>query len=67
MTAPREFVGDFGSVGLWLWNGGTWTMLSAFDADVLAKANVDGLGGGEIIAGFSAAAPGSGIAASGAS
>ena len=50
--AVGEVVGDFGPLGLWLWNAGVWTELSALDADLLAKADTDGAGGEEVVADF---------------
>ena len=31
--SAEEIVADFGTVGLWLWNGGVWSQISAMNPD----------------------------------
>ena len=54
LTDSDELVGDFGAVGLWLFNAGLWTQLSGVNADYVTSANLDGTGGKEIAGDFGA-------------
>ena len=47
-----EVLGDFGAVGMWLYNGGAWSQSSGVNADYLAVADLDGSGGAEIVGDF---------------
>jgi hypothetical protein len=29
----QEIIADFGTLGLWLWNGGAWSQISAINPD----------------------------------
>lgn len=59
--------GGFGAFGLWMWNSGIWTQLSAARVENLVAGDVDGNGYKELMADFGSRwAPGSGAAAPGA-
>lgn len=45
-----ELAVDLGTTGLWLYNAGSWSQLSALNPESLTAADVDGDGDGEILA-----------------
>jgi hypothetical protein len=50
-----EVAVDFGAAGVWMYNSGAWTQLTASDAESLITANVDGNNRDEIVADMGAA------------
>jgi len=46
----KEVAADFGALGAWMWNSGTWSVLTSNNPDQLIPANPDGNGDDEIIA-----------------
>jgi len=38
----EEIAVDFGAMGAWIWNGGTWTVLTALDPECMLAADVNG-------------------------
>jgi len=43
---------DFGTLGVWLWNGGTWTQLTSSNSEHLIAGNLDGDADDEIAGDF---------------
>jgi hypothetical protein len=48
----NELAVDFGATGVWMWNAGAWTQLSASNPESLVTVNVDGNSRDEIAADF---------------
>jgi M6 family metalloprotease-like protein len=51
-TAADQLVGDFGSVGMWLYGAGNWQILSSVNPQGMVAADVDGNGTQEIVGDF---------------
>ena len=47
-----EVLGDFGGIGLWVWNGGDWKQLTGSNPGTIAAADVDGDGDKDVVADF---------------
>ncbi len=47
-----ELVVDFGSAGAYMWNGGSWTQISAANSENLISGDIDGDGAQEIFGDF---------------
>jgi len=50
--AAKELAADFGPLGLWLWDGGSWSQISGVDPENLTAGDIDGDNAEEIIADF---------------
>jgi len=48
----NELAVDFGATGVWMWNGGSWTLLTASNPEGMINADVDGNNRDEIVADF---------------
>ncbi|GEM_PF-1204086 len=48
----NELAVDFGASGAWMWNGGSWSLLTASNPEGMITANVDGNNDDEIAADF---------------
>ena len=44
-----EIVGDFGSDGIWAWDGGGWVQLSSQNSELMIMAKIDGDAAEELI------------------
>ena len=48
-SEQMEIFSDFGALGLWFWNNGTWTQVSGLNTEFMVPADTDGNGKDELI------------------